>query len=210
MVKFKTNNKGRITQGFGGNPAIYKSRGAVGHPGIDTFNGWNTRFVSDNDGYVYKTIERHQSKEGWQGVYMLVQDGDDFVEVCHGHFNTILVKAGDQVLEGQGVGLEGNKGYVISGGTVITPAMQDAGDQRGAHTHTSFRPVRRVKRVNSKRFYLQTAEGVAYKDQDGFYYEIINQDNGSRGCVDPMLYHHQNSIMENITAIRRLLTTFKR
>jgi hypothetical protein len=152
---------------------------------------------------VYKTITKDQSTDNWQAVYLLVKDKDEqYVEVCHGHFNTLLVKEGDQVVEGQGIGLEGNKGYVMMGGQVITKAMQDKGDQRGTHTHTSYRPVRRVKTTNAKKHYLLAVAGTRYRDQEGFYYEIVHQTN--KGYVDPLLYTHQNTIMEDIMMIMRL------
>lgn len=210
MVKFKLRTKGVITQYFGGSPASnptqYTVRGQSGHSGIDSQLGWNAPVECDNDGMVYKVFRKENSSENWQGVYMLVHDKDDeFVEVCQGHFNTILVREGYHILEGTVIGLEGNKGYVFSGGVQITPAMQEAGDKRGHHVHTSYRPVRRVSRVKRGEQYLLTVAGVKYQDPAGNYYEIINKDNGFKGCVNPYLYLYENSIQEKLTLLQRLL-----
>lgn len=210
MIKFKDDNKGRITQGFNNPNIIYKDRSGA-HTGVDSVLGWNKPVPCDNDALVYKTIESSQSSENWQGVYMLVESNSDYVEVCQGHFNKILVRAGDRILEGTNIGLEGNKGYVFSNGVRITTEMQNAGSQKGAHVHTSYRPVKRVKRLARNEFFLQNRDGSNFKDIDGYYYQIINKDNGLRGMVNPYNYHHVNTDIEDIGAIQRILNKiFKR
>lgn len=210
MVKFKTANKGRITQYFGGSPASnptqYTIRGQAGHNGVDSVNGWNKACVSDNDSFVYKTIRSHQSSENWQGVYMLVEDKKtgQFIEICQGHFNEILVEAGMWIPEGLTIGLEGNKGYVFTGETQITPAMQKKGDQRAHHVHTSYRPTIRVKKVDRKEYYLLNVDGSKYKDTDGFYYQILYKDNGYKGCINPFLYLDDDTMEEKVTFLTKL------
>lgn len=186
--KFKTYNKGTIVQYYGGNAAIYNSRGQDGHSGVDTILGWDKPIQADNDCYVYKVIKRHQSKEGWQGVYMLFDMGETAMEICQGHFNSILVNEGDWIPEGAVIGLEGNKGFVISGGVTITREMQDNGDRRGAHTHTSYRPCEKVTKTKSGEFYLLTSDGKKYRDKQGYYYRVVQKDNGYKGCIDPFLF----------------------
>lgn len=211
-AKFKTKNKGRITQYFGGSPASnptqYTTRGTNGHSGVDTVLGWNKPVTCDNDCFVYKVIESHQSKENWQGVYMLVDDGENVVEVIQGHFNTVIAEEGYFYPEGAVIGLEGNKGYVFSGGVQITPAMQKAGDQRGTHTHTAYRPVRKVSKTKRSEFYLLDIHGKKYQ-KDGFYFEIIHKNNGYNGCVNPYLYLDEDTIPESISMIRKLLDWIK-
>lgn len=193
-VKFNLKNKGTIGQRFGGNPTMYAGR-SIGHSGIDSIKGWGATIYADNAGYVYKTINSNQSKENWQGVYMLVPIFDDFyMEICQGHFSEILVKAGEPVLEGQPIGLEGNKGYVFFNTKQITPEMQRAGDRRGAHTHTSFRPVERVKDIKKGEYYLQTVTGEKFKDKEGAYYRILHKDNGYNGNIDPMQYAYTPNV----------------
>lgn len=206
MVKFNIKNKGTIGQLFGGNPAMYSSLGVSGHTGIDSLKGWNATIFADNDGYVYKTIHSNQSSQNWQGVYMLVPMFDDFyMEICQGHFNEILVKQGDTVREGQPIGREGNKGYVFFNTTQITPEMQRGGDTRGAHTHTSFRPVERVLKTEKGQHYLQTVTGERYKDNDGGYYRILHNDNGLKGYIDPMQYKYS----PDVETQKKLATTLQ-
>lgn len=206
MVKFKLKGKGRVTQGFGLNPAIYKP--LKGHPGIDTVNGWDFPVSADNPGLIYKIIQNPETN--FMGTYQLVHEqGDEYIEVGQCHYNQIIVKQGEQVIEGQYLGLEGNKGMVYSGGIRITPEQQDAGDKRGTHTHTQYRPVRRVKRTRKGWHYLNNADGTRYKDADGYLYEIIYNDNGFRGCVDPMRYHRENTLMEQARMIAGLILRLK-
>lgn len=188
MIKFTLTDKGTVSQEFGGSPSTnstqYSSLGLKGHSGIDTGNGWDTPVRSDNAGYVYKIAYANKSPSNWQAVYILV---DDAVEVCYGHLNTVLVQEGDQVSVGQIIGTEGNHGYVFSGGTQITPEMQKAGDHRGHHLHTSYRPVKLVTKVSRGKYYLTTTLGARYKEGTSLF-EVINTDNGYNGCVNPRNY----------------------
>lgn len=210
MVKFSLLHKGRISQEFSGNYEQYKKLGIVGHSGIDFMIGWGKPVFGDNDGFIYKIITKEISNEGWQGVYQLVKEDDlNYVEVCMGHFEKILAKKGEYLPEGAVWGLEGNRGYVFSGGTQITPAMQNAGDKRGSHTHNSYRPVKRVKTKSRTEYYLTTEQGVAYRDQDGYYYQIKEKDNGFNGCVNPRNYLVEKSIEEQIGIIQRWINWFR-
>lgn len=210
MVKFKTNNKGFITQKFANPSSIYKDRGGI-HNGVDSARGWDAVTVADNDGLVYKVITSDKSSENWQGIYQLVHDrGEMYVEVVQGHFNKILVKEGDSIIEGQAWGLEGNKGYVFSGQGQITPEMQKAGDKRGAHVHTSYRPVIRVKKTKADNYYLLTIKGTKYKDGEGYYYEITHKDNGVKGNVDPFNYLYKNTIFEDMAILIKNFNLLKK
>jgi hypothetical protein len=213
-MKFKTYNKGRFTQYFGGSPATnptqYTTRGQDGHSGVDSQLGWNAPIVCDNDSYVYKVILSNQSKENWQGVYMLVDLTDEItMEICQGHFNKILVNEGEWIPENAVIGLEGNRGYVFSGGTQITPEMQKAGDQRGHHVHTAYRPCRKVKSTKRTEYYLLDVNGKKYKDKKGYYYQIINKDNGYKGCVNPFLYSvFPDNDTQKLSMVRNVLSWF--
>lgn len=208
MVKFKPHTRKRITQEFGGNPAQYKPIGQDGHTGIDYMLGWDYPVAVDCGGYVYKVWRSEVSPSNWQGVYLLVPDGEDFVEVCYGHLLDLYVKEGDTVIEGQYIGSEGNRGYVFQGGVQITKEMQLAGDQRGAHVHLSYRPVRRATSRTRGSFYLETTKGTPYKDSDGFYYEIKTVD-GLKGHVDPRKYTYKNSLLEDIIMWTKVITKLK-
>jgi hypothetical protein len=76
---------------------------------------------------------------------------------------------------------EGNHGVVYSGNTLITLAMQAAGDQRGHHRHHQKRPVIETKQLSGTG--LSTSSGT-YRDGDGNYYQVYDYTNGFNGCID--------------------------
>lgn len=206
MVKLKLKNKGVLTQGFAANPKIYQNRKLPGHTGVDTVKGWNQVIEFDNDGLIYKVITKEQSRENWQGIYQLVHEsGESYIEVCMGHFNEIFVKEGEYAVERQFAGKEGNKGFVFTGGIEITKTMQEAGDQRAHHVHTSYRPVTRVMLKDRNKFYLLNRDGTTFRDKEGYCYEIRDT-NDFKGYVDPLLYRYENSFWEEAVAISRLIT----
>jgi hypothetical protein len=129
--------------------------------------------------------------------------------VIQGHFNKILVKEGENIPEAAVIGLEGNKGFVFSGGQRITTEMQKAGDKRGTHTHTSYRPVQRVRTIKSGQHYLNTAKGTRYKDKDGYYYQIVYRDNNIKGHVDPYWYQDEDDWREKLAILARLVPWVK-
>lgn len=205
MIKFKLKNKGTVNQWFGGAPDRYAAIGVGGHPGIDTSNGFDSPVPCDNAGLVYKTVTPETSSEGYQGIWMIVESGTDVVEVAYGHLNRLLVKDDAIITEGTIVGTQGNKGFVFFGGTRITPDMQAAGDTRGNHLHTQYRPVRKVKKITKGMHYLNLLSGKRYKDENGYYYEIVNYDNGFNGCVNPMNYHTEDAATGTKVAIQQTL-----
>lgn len=190
-MKFTTGKHKQILFGFGrGGLWADEYIRVVGHPhpGVDYSNGWGSPVYSDNFGIVYKVIKPNMSPSGWCGVYYLCpSDEYGWVEVCQGHLSHVAVKVGQVVREGTIVGLEGNKGEVYSNGERITKAMQEAGDKRGHHVHEQYRPVRQVRKVKSGKHYLNDASGARYRDADGYYYEIIF-DNETKGCINPYTF----------------------
>lgn len=200
-VKYKPHIKGWRTQPFGVNQAIYAPLGYPGgHNGIDTVNGWGKPVLADNAGLIYKV--RVTEDTNASDVFQLVEvTSDTFIEVGHVHLSRILVKQGEYVPEGTRIGDEGNRGLVYSGGVRITPEMQDAGDKRGTHLHLQMRPVKRVKIAKAGKHFLNNADGTRYKDKDGMVYEILHNDNGFKGCVDPDLYTYKNTMLEDIQMI---------
>ena len=205
-MKFKILNKGLITQGFNENAnGAYAAMGMTGHPGIDWTQGWGSRIQADNGGYCYKVFLPQERPDNWSAVYILVPDGDDFIEWNLGHLSRIFIREGMDILEGQYVGKEGNFGLVYSGGTQITPEMQDAGDHRGSHVHEQYRPVRRVTKALATKHYLENKDGSLYKDKDGFYYEVKNE-NGTQGCVSPMDYVYKDTVADKVRCISNAVT----
>lgn len=183
-MKFKTQNKCIITSRFSDNSSYRPWT----HTGIDWSCGYGTTIYADNPGVVYKIFDKDsEGSDGWRGVYLLTPYKDHYVEVIYGHCKDVFVGVGDKVSENQAIATEGNFGKVFSGGVQITPEMRSSGDKRGSHCHESYRPVRRVKKIDRKEHYLNTISGRKYRDPDGYYYEIVYKNN-TKGCIDPMMF----------------------
>jgi Putative peptidoglycan binding domain/Peptidase family M23 len=170
-------------QGFGQNfNPSYHAGGLLGHTGRDVNCGYGTPIGSLCDGYVYSTFPiEHPASDGYTAVFTLVETPLELFEMSYGHVSHIDCFIGQHVHKGDVLAKEGNHGTVYVGNILITLAMQAAGDQRGSHRHYQKRLLKKVRRTDPTKRYLQTAEGLYY---DGFYYEILNYDNGFNGCVD--------------------------
>ena len=179
---------GKVTAPFAGYTKDVAQQMGHQHTGIDSYRGWGTPTIAQNDGYVYK-VHEPDNNFNWAAVHMLVEDGDDEIEwIPLGHANAISVKEGDFVREGQVIGYTGNHGYVFWGGRKVTVQERREGSRKGTHNHQQCRPVRKVTSMSHKKHYLRNKDGTPYQDKDGFYREV-KLDNDSKGCVDPMTYY---------------------
>lgn len=205
-VKYKPHTKGWMSQPFGVNKALYAPLGYPGgHHGIDTVNGWGKPVIADNPGLIYKV--RQNEVTNASDVFQLVHVSDNFyVEIGTAHYSRILVKQGEYVPELTRLGDEGNRGIVFSGGRRITPEEQDAGNKAGTHLHTQYRPVQAVRVQIKGRHYLRNNDGTAYRDDKGLVYEILHNDNGFKGCVDPLQYTYKNTMVEDIKAMSTFMS----
>ncbi len=211
-MKFKFLRKGTITQGYDGNAnPSYAKQGQASHGAVDWFKGYGTPVQVDNPGVIYKISYARKSPSNWQAIYQLVPNGkNEVMEVVMGHLSEVWVSDGQKVPEDYFIGAEGNKGTVYSGGKLITPKMQKAGDRRGSHVHESYRPCRKVKKTKRSEYYL-LKDGKKYKDSRGYYYEIIEKDNGRNGRIDPRKYDYVESNYEkisNLTGVVKYLKKF--
>lgn len=197
-LKFKIYKKGSITQRVNQNAvSVYKEQKLTGHSGVDWWIGHKKPVSSDNAGYAYKVFTPFQLPSNWTGVHLLcpTDDPDVFMEILMGHFIEVNVKQGDWVEEEQIIGKQGNYGDVWGNpeGYMrrITVEEQRAGTtDRGSHVHEGWRPVRRVKKKSSGEYYLYNDKGSHYKDDEGYYYQIIEKNNGINGHIDPFEYEY--------------------
>ena len=102
-----------MTQKFGENPDWYPT--THGHPGIDFGCPIGTLVWSVFPGQVLfagldpETVVN--SKTGY-GLHVRIHRSAGFESLAiYGHFSAVRVKQGDQVLEGQPIGLTGNTGF---------------------------------------------------------------------------------------------------
>lgn len=182
-MKFKDHKK-TITSPFADKSSYRKWT----HTGIDWIVGYGNDVWTDNPGRVYKVYdEDNPGSLGWRAVYLLVENGDEYMEVVLGHCKDIFVSPGEAVKEDEVIGTEGNFGLVYQGGKQITPEMRKNGSKKGSHVHEAYRPVIPVPDRTDGKHYLRRANGRYYRDADGNYYEIKHT-NETKGYVDPMKY----------------------
>jgi hypothetical protein len=174
-------------QRYGGNAnPLYQGGGLLGHPGQDWSCGWGTPITSRYSGLAYKvfTFEDTPDKDGYTEVDLIVDDGLECFEWQVGHLNPTIAH-GVSVNRGDTIGTEANHGPVWSGNIQISVALQKQGDQRGHHRHYQKRPV--FKTLHPTDQVLSAQDGSAYKDANGYFYQVWNYENGYHGCVDPTL-----------------------
>lgn len=159
------------------------------HTGIDFVYGYKKPQGAMADGIVYKKIgDGNPDPMVYHNVYMLCDTKLGTFEISYVHCFDILADVGDHVLQGQPLYLEGNTGTeVFVNGVKVTKEQKASG--RGAHSHIAVRPVERTK-DKTLGHYLNDASGNKYKDENGFYYHIVIDDEKTKGCIDysPYLY----------------------
>lgn len=170
------------TQGFGGNVGNAYAP-LKGHPAHDFDFTWNVAVPFVANSYVYSRINfASPDPEKYTAVYTLVDTGPTTAdEVTYGHLNSTTVKDGDYLI-GETVGLAGNRGMTYFRGKRVTKEEKLAGSTKGTHLHLQRRPCKKVTKVTKGKRYLETSKGLLKKD--GFYYEVIDPDNGFAGCAE--------------------------
>lgn len=176
--------EGHISQYFGENDnGSYLAGGLLGHTGTDEVVGYGTPIHAYFDMKVYKVLTKSSPANdgsGFTGVFGIVETLLETFEILYGHCDP-TVEEGAIIKAGDIIGTEANHGEIYSGSTHITLAMQAAGDHRGSHRHIQKRLVRKMLTPTPGVLYL--THGFGYFT-DGWYYEIVNYNNGYGGCVD--------------------------
>lgn len=106
-----------VTQGFGGNAAVYKRFGLAGHNGVDYALPSGTEVKAAHAGKCFVGYD----PSGY-GHYIYVNDGR--VETVYAHLLKTSVVIGQTVKEGQGIGFSDNSGF-----------------SSAAHLHFGIRPL---------------------------------------------------------------------
>lgn len=182
-----------ITQGFSENANdSYKKSGLVGHTAIDWHfeHGQNVPNCVEN-AYCYSLMNKdNPDPDKYRAVFTLVNADNgvsDWAEVSYGHADQIIAEVGKTYQPGDTLMTAGNTGTVYSGGRLITKAEKLKGSTAGTHLHgPQVRPVKRVKKTSKKKQYL--SDGFGLLKLDGYYFEIVNYENGTNGCVNPALF----------------------
>lgn len=181
-----------LQQPFGANATpLYSGQGFRGHTGIDLACGYGTPTYAFKKGVVYKIIDDKRPANdgsGYWAVFIVAEDINGlYCEWQIGHLSKITCQVGDLVDPWTVIGEEGNHGSVYAGGTLITKAMQDAGDKRGAHVHWNKKLLKRqtfTERDTEGGTHLTMYGGTEYQDAEGNYYQVLDYKNGYNGSVD--------------------------
>lgn len=178
-----TGNNCNVAQTFGANATpIYVQGGNKGHSGWDIGCGFGSDILAPFDMYVYSVIDKNSpmlGPEGYTQVGGIVNTELETFEFIIGHCDP-AVQVGD-VKKGQKIATEANHGPVFDGQLQITLAMQRAGDKRGSHRHYQKRPLYKVTSTGWGTYL--NAYGY-YRDSQGYYYQVVDPNNGYQGCVD--------------------------
>lgn len=160
---------GSITQLFGGNYELYRKFGMNGHNGVDLVAPHGTPMVAVEDAIVVVVKDdpggfgkhvRLRSSKKYAGAYR---------EWTYSHCDTITVKEGSLVDEGEQIATMGNTGFVVSGATPFWKYNPFA----GTHLHLGL------------RFLVPSKTGWSHRG-DNIKYDVKNYDNGFKGAIDPL------------------------
>ncbi len=183
MKLYRPFPRSTVSQNFGANAnALYASQGLKGHTSTDFVVPCGTPLPNCAEGLCYSVLNKdNPDLSKYRAAYFLVESDKDLFEVSYGHLGEIHCEPGKTYPVGAIIGTTSNTGDVYSYGEKVTKHRPGC---PGGHLHgPQIRPVRRVtKRTKGKR-YLETGTGVL--KQAGAYYEVLDQDNGYAGCVDP-------------------------
>ena len=94
-----------ITQSFGANPSIYQRFGLPAHNGLDFGCPEDTRLVACAKGVVLMS----QKHKAYGNIVKIKHAGGYYT--LYAHLNKRFVMPGEEVKEGDVIGLSGNTGY---------------------------------------------------------------------------------------------------
>lgn len=120
------NGNYRVTRPFGVYDPAYSNYPGSRHPGTDYGLPANTQLVAGMTGKVTGVFDRPASLKTGRGKEVVIAFGNKERKACH--MNRIDVSVGQQVVEGQAIGLSGYTGYVVD-------AQGNIGTPGGAHLH---------------------------------------------------------------------------
>lgn len=175
-----------ITQGFGANAnPSYAGDGLKGHTGIDFVSKYDAPIYAAIKAEVYSIINKdHPDPMKYRAVFQIYDDVDFSYEISYGHCNCIICKEETTYDVGEQLATIGNTGTCYSNGRLVTREEKLGGSQAGHHLHFQVRKLKRVSKRNSKNMYVRNSEG--HLKRNGFFYEVVDYNNGYNGCIDPM------------------------
>lgn len=211
-----------ITQGFSENANIsYARSGLIGHTTLDYGVACGTPVPNcAENAFVYSIMNKdNPDLSKYRAVFTLVELEDVVYEISYGHLDQILVVAGQTLQPGESVGLSGNTGMVFMHGVEVTNEIRKKIKCAGGHLHgPQVRVCRKVTKKQKGKHYLSDSLGT-YKS-GGFYYEVVDYDNGTNGCINPNLLFngkfakdyaaHIASQVKQISLLKQVIALLKR
>lgn len=173
-----------MTQGFAENAnPFYSGQGLKGHTGQDWSEYWGAPIFPAIKAEVYSLMNQdNPDPSKYRAVFQIYDEKEYSYEISYGHCNEMMAIEGE-VYGDTPIAKEGNKGQVYENGREVTKEERLEGSHAGHHVHFQVRKCIRVEKRDKKKFYLKTSHG--FLRRNGFYYEIVDYDNGYNGCVDP-------------------------
>ena len=161
----------RLTQEFGVNKASYEKFGMMGHNGLDYGLPTGTQIIAPHGG---KIIEAASDPSGY-GLYVKIENEKEGSVLAH--LQSIQVKVGDVVSEGQPIGLSDNTGNStgphLHWGYYLIPRNRQngyAGYINQLPLIMVFAPVTPVPLETPNPGYAPTFEGMTV-EKDGITYK---------------------------------------
>jgi murein DD-endopeptidase MepM/ murein hydrolase activator NlpD len=174
-----------ITQKYAENATdVYKQSGRNGHGAFDIVGMEDKTIYAGCDAYVYsvRNVDPDGDPMVYSAIYTIVEDKGIFYELVYGHVKSSFVKPGEYIKKGQKIGIEGNRGYVASGGREVTREEKEKGSIAGSHLHLQLRMIAPTETKVKSATHLKDEKG--YFKRDGLYFVVLNYSNGFVGCID--------------------------
>lgn len=162
---------GSITQYFGENPELYARMNMKGHNGVDLVAEHGTPMEAVENGTI---LEVKNDDNGYGKHVRFISSksiGGLHREWTYGHCDTIAVKVGDKVKEGDIIATMGNTGFVVSNAT--GNGFWSFNPFKGTHLHLGMRLID------------ETATGWKYPGSK-VGISVPDYENGYKGAVDPL------------------------
>lgn len=198
--------KSYITQRFGENAnPLYAGQGLKGHTAYDWGANYGTPIpCCTADSYCYSRMnEEAKDLSKYKAVFFLVETEAGIYEISYGHLSGFVAEVGKTYQVGDVIGFVGNTGPVFSSGVEVTEKQKEAGSHAGSHLHgPQIRPVKKVTKRATNKQYLVDAKGLLKKD--GFYFEILDYENGYNGCVSLASFSTETPALKQDNSLKLL------
>lgn len=181
--------KGNITQKFGENVAFYQQRfGVNGHQGTDIVSFHGDSLYCPEDGVIVRAYDSNSgSITAGFGLWVLGNPDENGICLVHILWHTmsnLKCQYNQEVKKGEVLAYEGDSGAVYVNMLPVADVDKGKGSFPGTHLHWGNI---KVKKVNVPSLQSLTDLNRIAFEHNGFFYDVLNQDNGFHGCTDPML-----------------------